>query len=401
MMRIPRRTARLRLTVLYGCVFLACGAALLAITYLLFKHASSPGSLLRHCCAASAFKTPIPSDHRPERPVNPLTLLSAQQAFDVDQLLIQSGIALAIIAVAAVALSWLAAGRALRPLSAITASARRISASSLHERLAMRGPGDELKDLGDTLDDLFARLEASFLAQRNFVANASHELRTPITRERALLQVALADPAATTTTWQAVGRELLAANTEQERLIEALLTLASSEAGLNDREPADLAAVAEEVLLAQPARPDLHVRAVTRPAPLDGDPVLIQHLAANLIGNALAHNVPGGHVEITTATHDGRAVLSVSNTGPEIPPADVARLFQPFQRLGTRRARRGDGHGLGLSIVHAIATAHHAVINAQARPGGGLDITVTFPPRAPHTLANNSDGVSHELITCT
>jgi signal transduction histidine kinase len=382
MTRIPRRTARLRLTILYGCVFLACGAALLTITYLLFKHASTQAELPRHCCVASAFKTPISTNHGPERPLNARALISAQRAFDTDQLLIQSGIALAITAVVAVALGWFVAGRALRPLSAITASARRISASSLHERLALRGPNDELKDLGDTLDDLFARLEASFQAQRNFVANASHELRTPITRERTLLQVALGDPAATTTTWEAVGRELLAANTEQEGLIEALLTLASSEADPENREPVDLADVTEEVLLAQPARPDLRVRAVTRHTPLDGDPVLVERLVANLIGNALAHNVAGGHVEITTGTQDGRAVLYVSNTGPVIPPGEVERLFQPFQRLGARRARRDDGHGLGLSIVRAIATAHHAVIDARARPGGGLEVTVTFPPRA-------------------
>ena len=167
--------------------------------------------------------------------------MARQIANDKRQLLVGSAIALAVIAVAAAAIGWLIAGRVLRPLSTITAAARRISASSLHERLALHGPDDELKELADTLDGLFARLEASFDAQRRFAANASHELRTPLTRERTLLQVTLADPAATTATWQAVSRELLASNTEQERLIEALLTLASSEAGLGQREPADLA----------------------------------------------------------------------------------------------------------------------------------------------------------------
>ena len=165
-------------------------------------------------------------------------MLSRRSPPTGDQLLIRSGIALAVVAVAAVAIGWLLAGRVLRPLSTITAAARRISASSLHERLALHGPDDELKELGDTLDGLFARLEASFDAQRRFAANASHELRTPLTRERTLLQVTLADPAATTGTWQAVSRELLASNAEQERLIEALLTLASSEAGTGQREPA-------------------------------------------------------------------------------------------------------------------------------------------------------------------
>jgi signal transduction histidine kinase len=395
MMRIPRRTARLRLTILYGCVFLACGAALLTITYLLFKHASTTGGFPGRFAPALKAGRPIPVDQQapgPGRQFSAPALLAVQQAYDADQLLIQSGIALAITAVAAVVLGWFVAGRALRPLSTITAAARRISASSLHERLALRGPDDELKNLSDTLDDLFARLEASFQAQRNFVANASHELRTPITRERTLLQVALADPAATTATWEAVGRELLAANTEQDGLIEALLTLASGEGGLDHWEPVDLAAVTDEVLLAQTARPDLRVRAVTQPAPLDGDPVLVEHLVANLIGNALTHNVPGGHVEIATATQEGRAILSVSNTGPEIPPGQVERLFQPFQRLGARRARRDDGHGLGLPIVRAIAAAHDAAVTARARPAGGLDITVAFPPPIGEALTDDRRG---------
>jgi signal transduction histidine kinase len=399
MMRIPRRTARLRLTILYGCVFLACGAALLTITYLLFKHASTAGGFPGRR-APALFKNgrPIPVDQQAFPPAR--TLLGLQQAYDADQLLIQSGIALAITAVAAVALGWFVAGRALRPLSMITAAARRISASSLHERLALRGPNDELKDLGDTLDDLFARLEASFRAQRNFVANASHELRTPITRERTLLQVALADPAATTATWEAVGRELLAANTEQDGLIEALLTLASGEGGLDHWEPADLAVVTDEVLLVRAAEIgglDLCVRTATLPARLEGDPVLVEHLVANLIGNALAHNVAGGQVEISTGTEDGRAVLSVSNTGPVIPPGEVERLFEPFQRLGTRHARRHNGHGLGLSIVRAIAAAHDAAVTARARPGGGLDITVTFPPPICEALTDDRRGAVPSL----
>ena len=307
-------------------------------------------------------------------------------AYAKRQLLIVSAIALAVIAVAAAAIGWLIAGRVLRPLSTITAAARRISASSLHERLALHGPDDELKELGDTLDGLFARLEASFDAQRRFAANASHELRTPLTRERTLLQVTRADPAATTGTWQAVSRELLASNAEQERLIEALLTLASSEAGPGEREHVDLAAIAGAALAAaRPAisRLGLHVHADIQAAALDGDPLLVQQLAANLIDNAIRHNIPGGDIQITTRTSHGRAVLSVTSSGQVIPAAEVDRLFQPFQRLGPRPARRDGGHGLGLSIVRAIATAHAATITAQPRPGGGLAIDVTFPAPAP------------------
>jgi signal transduction histidine kinase len=318
--------------------------------------------------------------HESSEPQGTKTILLAVPWF---AMLITSAIALAVFALAATAIGWLLAGRVLRPLRTITAAARRISASSLHERLALNGPDDELKELADTLDGLFARLEASFAAQRRFAANASHELRTPLTRERTLLQVTLADPASTTGTWQAVSRELLASNAEQEHLIEALLTLASSEAGPAEREPTDLAAITSAALAAaRPAigRLGLTVHASIEPAILDGDPFLVQLLAANLIDNAVRHNIPGGDIQAASGTSSGHAVLSVTNSGQVIPLVEVDRLFQPFQRLGPRRARRDGGHGLGLSIVRAIATAHGATIGARALPGGGLAIDVTFPP---------------------
>ena len=382
-LRLPRRTARLRLTVLYGgAVFLACGATVLAVTYLLYGMlGNAPHPVIHHLLHKRG--KVIPSAAVPPPAVTIHVAGLGQLSLDRQQLLIAAGIALAVIAVAAAAIGWLIAGRVLRPLRTITAAARRISASSLHERLALPGPDDELKELADTLDSLFARLEASFDAQRRFAANASHELRTPLTRERTLLQVTLADPAATTGTWQAVSRELLASNAEQERLIEALLTLASSEAGPGEREPADLAAITSAALAAaRPAisRLGLHVHADIQPAALDGDPLLVQQLAANLIDNAVRHNIPGGDIQITTSTSPAGAVLSVTSSGQVIPAAEVDRLFQPFQRLGPRPARRDGGHGLGLSIVRAIATAHAATITAQPRPGGGLAIDVTFPP---------------------
>jgi signal transduction histidine kinase len=313
--------------------------------------------------------------------------------YDERQIVIICAILLAGVAVAAATIGWIIAGRVLRPLSTITAAARRIAASSLHERLALDGPDDELKELADTLDNLLARLEASFDAQRRFAANASHELRTPLTRERALLQVTLADPASTTGTWRAVSEELLASNAEQERLIEALLTLASGEADASQREPLDLADITGAALAAaQPGISSLgpHVHTDIQPTILDGDPLLVQQLVTNLIDNAVRHNIPGGDVQVATRTSGGHAVLSVSNSGQVIPAADVDRLFQPFQRLGPRPARRGGGHGLGLSIVRAIATAHGATITAEPRPGGGLAIDVAFPPpvlpqtRRPH-----------------
>jgi signal transduction histidine kinase len=389
-LRLPRRTARLRLTVLYGAaVFLACGATVLAFTYALYElleRSRQPevdimqgGKVVRRITATGTGEVRL-------RVVG-----VGQVGLDGHQLLIASGITLVVIAVAAAAIGWLIAGRVLRPLRTITAAARRISASSLHERLALHGPDDELKELADTLDSLFARLETSFDAQRRFAANASHELRTPLTRERTLIQVTLADPAATSGTWQAVSRELLASNAEQERLIESLLTLASSEADPGKREPLDLAAVTRAALaVPRPgiSRLGLNVRADLQPAILEGNRLLVQHLVTNLIDNAVRHNIAGGDVQITTGTTSGHAVLSVTNSGQVIPPTEVDRLFQPFERVGPRPARRdGRGHGLGLSIVRAIATAHDATIGARGRPGGGLVVDVTFipPPPGPRT----------------
>ncbi|MGH3290854.1 MAG: sensor histidine kinase, partial [Trebonia sp.] len=286
----------------------------------------------------------------------------------------------------------------------ITRTARRISSTSLHERLALDGPQDELKELGDTLDGLFARLEAAFEAQRHFVANASHELRTPLTAERTLLQVALDDPGTTTAAWRCTAQEVLASSDEQAHLIEALLTLASSESGLTGREPVDLAAAVTAILTGlahETGRLGIHIDEVTEPATLDGDPLLTERLVVNLLTNAVRHNVADGRVEVRTGVQDGRAVLSVTNTGPLIPPAEVDRLFQPFQRLDRRRANYKDGHGLGLSIVRAIATAHDATITARPMPGGGLCVSVSFPqPASPAASPENhsrSDGHSLEI----
>jgi signal transduction histidine kinase len=401
--RRPRRTARMRLTVLYGGVFLLCGAAMLGIAYLLLYMATTNlrdqvestfstdiGNQLAGGKSGATFHLanggPVAADSHlvTAREVIRYAITAAAKSaalhlspFTWQQMLEQCAIALGITAVVAVGLGWFIAGHVLRPLSVITAEARRISAHSLNKRLALSGPDDELKELGDTLDALFTRLEASFEAQRRFVANASHELRTPLTRERTLLQVTLADPTADVGTWHEVSQVLIASNKEQERLIEALLTLAVSETGVEEREPIDLADAIAAALA--DIKPDgLNVRVDADEAPLDGDPVLVQRLAANLILNAIRHNIPGGYAEVTTRTRDGQAILSVMNSGPPIPPSEVDRLFQPFQRLGPRSVGRG-GHGLGLSIVHAIATAHGATVTASALPDGGLAVHVTFP----------------------
>ena len=267
-------------------------------------------------------------------------------------------------------------------LSNSVRTARDISASNLHRRLSLSGRDDEFKELGETLNDLFGRLDASFESQRHLVANASHELRTPLTAERTLLQVALADPDATAETLRSTCQEVLALGYQQERLIEALLTLATGERGIEQREPFDLAEIAEKVLLVRRQDAEqrgIHVDATLTAAPAAGDQSLAESLVANLVDNALRHNVAGGRAEISTTTTTGRATISVSNTGTVIPPDEVGRLFQPFQQLGTERIRHAGGHGLGLAIVHAIASAHRATVTARARADGGLDVDVIFP----------------------
>jgi signal transduction histidine kinase len=384
-LHLPRPTARLRLTLLYGCLFTLAGAGLLGFTYWLFDRATGGGKRILPTPPPGRGISCLPSDSHCQQLAR---TWRAQHALDLHTLLTQSGIALAVMAALAFALGWLVAGRVLRPVRTITATARAISATSLHQRLALTGPDDEFTELAGTLNDLLARLEASFTAQRHFVANASHELRTPLTLDRTLLQLALRKPATTTEQWRTTGRELLESGIHQERLLEALLTLATSEGGISHREPADLSEAAATSLHAtgpEAARLGVRVEPSLHPAPVLGDPGLIERLVVNLLDNAVRHNLTGGTIQLSTGQQDGRAVISVANTGPVIPPAEIARLLRPFERLATSRASNGNGHGLGLSIVAAIADAHGATIAAHARPEGGLRIQVSFPDQPPDT----------------
>lgn len=371
-LRLPHRTARLRLTVLYAGLFLLAGTVVLAITYLLF----SRGGTVTAVPHAVAVRAPPPAG-RFEAPA------VAQHNADLGRLLGVSWLALAVTTLASAPLGWFAAGRVLRPLRAITDTARTISVGNLHERLALAGPEDEFKRLGDTLDDLLGRLEAAFEAQRRFVANASHELRTPLTLERTLLQIALADPNASAQSLRATCEELLAASAEHERLLESLLTLASSERGLEQRDPIDLEQVTERALRAHRTEFECLSLTVTEQlstARTTGDAALIERLVANLIDNAVHHNVLGGWVKVRTTTEGDHAVLSVANGGPLIPAEQVDRLLEPFQRLEPGRGAAGEGrHGLGLSIVRAIAVAHGAMLTVQCQEGGGLAVAVAFP----------------------
>jgi signal transduction histidine kinase len=360
------------LTLLYSGLFLLAGTVVIVITYLLF----AGGGLVRSAVS------PVPGPP-PATRVDPVT---AQHNADLGRLLAVSWLALAAATVASAPLGWFAAGRVLRPVRTITDTARTISAGNLHERLALDGPDDEFKRLGDTLDDLLGRLEAAFEAQRRFVANASHELRTPLTIERTLLQVALADPNADVESLRATCEELLAAGVEHERLLESLLTLASSERGLEHCDPIDLAQVTDRVLDARRAEFDrlsLNVSEELSSAGTSGDPALVERLVTNLIDNAVQHNFRGGWIQVHTATNADHAVLAVANSGRSIPTDQVGRLLEPFQRMADGRADQGSGrHGLGLSIVRAIAVAHGASLTVRPQEGGGLAVAVAFPPAA-------------------
>ncbi|MEO3795218.1 HAMP domain-containing sensor histidine kinase [Nonomuraea sp. B10E15] len=311
------------------------------------------------------------------------------------QLLTGSAVALVVLIPVALALGWYVAGRFLHPLRAITTTAQSISAGDLHRRLDLGEPTDELTELGHTLDDLFARLQASFDAQRHFVANASHELRTPLAGLRTLLEVALTDPDADAEALRSVCREALALGEHQERLVQALLALATSERGVTRWDTLDLAHVVEGVLTsrrAQATERDIDLAEHLAPAVTAGDPRLIESLVANLIDNAIRHNHPDGHVEITTRISGTEATLTVTNTGPDITGDQIQRLFQPFQKLAPDRHGRSDGYGLGLAIVNAVAQAHHATLTTSARPEGGLSITVRL--RSPEAARRSTYGAT-------
>jgi signal transduction histidine kinase len=384
------RSARVRLALMYSVLFLGMGTALIVLLLLVQR----TGSAVRVVAHANGTLSVLPRPAHSSRPIEvglPTDIARLQQHADTTRLLLGAWIVLAVSALAAIPLGWFATARMLRPLREITARARTISAGNLHERLAITGAPDEFTELGATLDDLLARLEASFDAQRRFVANASHELRTPLTLERTLLQVALADPNADAATLRAACEELLANGRDQERLIEALLTLASSERGLEQRERAELGALAARVLESpypELADHGLELVAELEPAVAEGDPALIERLIANLVENAVRHNLDGGRLRVGTRQQGDRALLTVENSGRMIAPEEIETMFEPFRRLGPARIGSDSGqHGLGLSIVRAVAEAHHAEIDARPMPGGGLHITVAFPAPAPDAAA--------------
>jgi signal transduction histidine kinase len=365
-----RQPVRVRLTALYAFALIVSGAILLLITIGLVAG-------FRRSSSAAAPGQGIPPG---------LHVGSSSTGIGLHTVAIMAAIALAIVAAASIWLAWALAGRVLRPLSSITASVREMSAANLDQRLAYEGPSDELKELADTFDALLDRLEAAFRSQRRFIANASHELRTPLARLKALVQVAIADPEADADSLRTAHQRVLVSEQQLEQLIDALLTLAAGEQAPAGREPVDLDQIARLALEAhrhEIAQHGLRLNDVLGAARVTGDPRLVDRLVENLIDNAVRHNERGGWIDVSTSTtDDDRALISVANGGPRIGAEEAERLSQPFQR-GDERTRHGRGHGLGLSIVHAIATAHGATVTTTTRSEGGLSVEVRFPSDLP------------------
>ncbi|MEV3927250.1 sensor histidine kinase [Actinomadura coerulea] len=390
-----RPTIRLRLTILYTGLFLGAGIVLLGLTYLLVQNnlqrQGQPADDRVFTAAGPAMKgtAPMPGE------ASELTVQRVQGALikgredyrrkTLNALLTQGGIALGLVGAAGLGFGWLLADRALRPVHAITETARRVARShDLTERIAYEGPRDDVKELADTFDTMLGRLARAFDGQRRFVANASHELRTPLAINRTLVDVAVRRPDATDDV-KRLGESLLVVNGRHERLIDGLLTLAGTENAVVDTGPLDLADVAGHVL--RQAAAEAEARGVTAdrllgPAPSSGDPVLVERLVQNLVENAIRHNRDGGEVHVATRGRDGWAELTVANTGPQVPAYEIETIFEPFRRLGNDRVRSDRGSGLGLSIVRATATAHGGTVTAAPRPGGGLVVTVRLPASA-------------------
>src|SRR5829696_6510733 len=376
-MAVRALSLRLRLTLLYGGLLAVVTATLLGTAVIVLDRALEslpqfpPGVRLVFSDGSS---------------VTSAQFAEAVRDSARGQLLRSAGLVFGVTVLVGVAAAYVLAGRALQPVSRVTATARRLSEETLDERIALEGPPDELKELADTFDAMLARLDAAFDSQRRFVANASHELRTPLAVIRTEVDVTLGDAAATVAELRTMGEVVREASVRADRLVDALLVLARSEGqartGLEQHEAVDLAELVPAAIAAVSAEASarrLAVTAETDPAPADGDPELLERLVGNLVENAVRHNVEGGWVIVRTGSAPGAgAWLEVANTGAEVPAGEVEQLFQPFRRGGT--ARTGSrGAGLGLSIVRAVAAAHGGAVAAAARSGGGLEVTVRLP----------------------
>lgn len=415
------RKVRTKLTLIYAALFLVGGILLLGLTYGLvaaslptqvstagskppmtvsqyvklckqpYSFAHKPGVNTKTPAHTPAVNQKVRRQCRQESAYLAGSAAAAKKQRDraLHSLLLYSGLGLGIMTVLSGGAGWIVAGRVLRPVRIITGTARRASEENLGERIALAGARDELKELADTFDDMLERLDRAFTAQRRFVANASHELRTPLTVMRTAIDVTLAKPGRSQEQLEAMAVRVRASIERAEVMVDALLTLAISEQGRSGRsEPFSLATAAEDAIDAATAeieRLDLRLRADLDAAETAGDPALLERMVSNLIDNAVRHNVRGGEISVVTGVRHGAAFLRISNSGPLVPPDLVPSLFEPFRRLEARTGR--GGAGLGLAIAKSVAAVHGTTVRARSRPGGGLDVEVTFAARATDAAA--------------
>jgi signal transduction histidine kinase len=439
----PRLTVRLRLAVTYTAMFVVTGVALLGVSYVLVQHREKgPATAAQIICQRSVTGGPGPNgsasasgvisaapgnlalspadclgvvgtfyyhsatsqsaSSQSGGAVGPVQVSGGQQVsgptaaairqltaavtagqdHTLDSFKIESALALGLITILSFGLSWWMAGRALQPVHRITDAARRLSEQTLHSRINLKGPNDELKELADTFDAMLARLDRAFTSQRRFVANASHELRTPLATERVLIDEALANRSAQPHDFRAILEDLRANSEETERLVDALLVLARSERGVERSSDVDLAAAAETALaIAAPeaAREAVQVRSDLTPVTVKGDRGLLERLIGNVVENGIRHNFAGGWLNIAVTPSGPNAFLEISNSGPTLDDATVDTLTEPFRRGDTDRTSGDGGFGLGLSVVDSIINAHSGSMTLRARPGGGLVLRVKLP----------------------
>jgi signal transduction histidine kinase len=386
-----RPSLRLRLTLSYGVLFFVIGFLLIALSYVLLRQVAikNPGEIANHTAQELHLSQAYLRQHisSPSGGSESVGTFMRQVQDQVISEILRALIGVTFWALAAATLvsvvaGWWMAGRTLRPVQEISAVARRLSASTLHERIDLQGPKDELRQLADTFDAMLGRLEAAFVAQREFVSNASHELRTPLAIMRTELDVTLADPATDAGDLRHMAETIRGAIARSEDVIDKLLVLAESE-DLVEHDAVDMAGVVDSVAQrydrAAEAR-GLRLQVDAHPAVVNGDGALLERLADNLVNNAVRYALPGSTIHVTTTlSPDGQATLCVTNEGEVISPDEVPRLFERFYRRGTSRSRRSGGSGLGLAIVSAVAAVHGGAVSAQAPPGGGLVMTVTLP----------------------
>ncbi|MEU6323375.1 HAMP domain-containing sensor histidine kinase [Streptomyces sp. NPDC047009] len=370
---------RLQLTVFFGLMFFLAATAVLAVALILVHH-SMQFSLEQHYPAV------VTQDRDPVQVHGYVVIDGASRQIILDSmddnLMVKGGLTVLAVGVVATTLGWLVAGRLLRPLKCITSTTERIAGRTLHRRIDLDEPPGEVKRLADSFDSMLDRLDAAFAGQDRFIANAAHELKTPLAVGRTLVEVAMARPDAPPEIAR-LGENLLAVNGRHERLIDSLLTLARAESATTDRAPVDLADIARTVvgqIHHQAQEKGLDLDTELPAAPATGDPVLLEQLVRNLVENAIKYNTPGGWVRVRTETTAEGSRITVSNTGVVVAPHEVPMLFEPFRRL-TDRVGSARGSGLGLSIVRAVARVHDGDADAQARPQGGLDVNATLPTR--------------------